>query len=547
MLLVLLGAVILIVFIVSLNIANLLLARASGRQQEMAVRSALGASRGRMVRQMLTESMLLSLIGGAAGIATAVGTLSFILRFVPSSVPRLNEVGIDWVVLAFALLISILTGLMFGLVPAFHSAKVALSSAIREGGRGSGYSTKTGRLRDVLIVSELAFAVILMVGAGLLLRTLRDLLQENPGFNPAQVVTANIQLPNPNERETDPYLDVPRRAIFNRELLRRMKAIPGVELAAITSALPSTNTNPNAVGGIANEGFAIEDRPVESLQDLRAERIRISPDYFKVLQTSLLRGRSFTEGDEDGKPLVAIIDEGTARRYWPTRDPLGRRVRFRRDATKPWTTIVGIVKDIKSDGLDIDGVPHIYVSTYQDSSKRLSVVLRTSLPSALLELQIRHEIQSIDPGLPVFGVSSMNDVLDRSLASRRFSADLVGGFAGVALVLATIGIYGLLVFMVGQRSREIGLRMALGARPADILKLIVTKGVVLAGVGIIAGVILSASTASMMASLLYGVRPHDPAVFVVVSLLLFVVAVLASYVPAWRATKVDSMTALREV
>jgi len=496
---------------------------------------------------MLTESMLLSVIGGAAGVATAVGTLRFVLRFVPSSVPRLNEVRIDWVVLAFALLISILTGLMFGLAPAFHSAKIALSSAIREGGRGSGYSTKTGRLRDVLIVSELAFAVVLMVGAGLLLRTLRDLLQENPGFNSTQVVTANIQLPNPNDRATDPYRDVPHRATFDRELLRRMKAIPGVELAAITSVLPSTNSNPNAVGGITNEGFAIEDRPVESLQDLRAERIPISPDYFRVLQASLLRGRSFTESDEDGKPLVAIIDESTARKYWPTGDPLGRRVRFRRDPTKPWTTIVGIIRDIKSDGLDIDGAPHIYVSTYQDSNKRLSVVLRTSLSASVLEPQTLHENQSIDPGLPVFGIASMNEVLDRSLASRRFSANLVGGFAGVALVLASIGIYGLLVFMVGQRSREIGLRMALGARPADILKLVVTKGVVLAAVGIITGIILSACTASMMTSLLYGVRPHDPAVFVVVPLLLFAVAVLASYLPAWRATKVDTMTALREV
>jgi putative ABC transport system permease protein len=547
MLLVLLGAVILIAFIVSLNIANLLLARASGRQQEMAVRLALGASRGRMVRQMLTESMLLSLIGGAAGIATAVGTLGFILRFVPSNVPRLNEVRIDWVVLAFALLISILTGLVFGLAPALHSAKVALTSAIREGGRGSGYSTKTGRLRDVLIVSELAFAVILMVGAGLLLRTLRDLLQENPGFNPTQVVTANTWLGNPNDPKMDPYLGIPGKATFDRELLRRMLAIPGVELAAITSALPTTNINPNAVGGLANESLAIEDRPVESSQDLHAERIRISPDYFKVLRATLLRGRSFTAGDEDGKPLVAIIDETTARKYWPDRDPLGRRVRIGKDPTKPWRTIVGIIKDIKSDGLDIDGVPHIYVSTYQDPSKQVNVVLRTSLPATLLEPQIRHEIQSIDPGLPVFHVSSMNDILDRSLASRRFSAGLVGGFAGVALVLASIGIYGLLAFMAGQRSREIGLRMALGARPADILKLIVTKGVVLAGAGIIAGVILSASTASMMASLLYGVRPHDPAVFVVVPLLLFAVAVLASYVPAWRATKVDSMTALREV
>ncbi|HEV2617860.1 MAG TPA: ABC transporter permease [Candidatus Acidoferrales bacterium] len=545
MLLVLLGAVILIVFIVSLNTANLLLARASGRQQEMALRLALGASRGRMVRQMLTESMLLSLIGSAAGIATAVGTLRFILRFVPSNVPRLNEVRIDWVVLAFALLISILSGLLFGLAPALHSAKGALSSAIREGGRGSGYSTRTGRLRDVLIVSELAFAVILMVGAGLLLRTLRDLLQENPGFNPTQVVTANLELPNPNEAEADPYRDIPRRAAFDRELLRRMKAIPGVELAAITSALPSTNTNPNAVGGIASEGFAIEDRPVESSQNLSAERIRISSDYFKVLQSALLRGRSFTEGDEDGKPLVAIIDESTAHKYWPSQDPLGRRVRFARDPSKPWTTIVGVVKDIKSDGLDIDGVPHIYVSTYQDPSRRLSVVLRTSLPATQLEPQIRHEIQSIDPGLPIFGVSSMNDVLDRSLASRRFSADLVGGFAGLAVLLASIGIYGLLAYMVGQRSREIGIRMALGARPDDILRMFLRKGVALAVVGIVAGLVFSASTASLMASLLYGVRPHDPAVFLIVPLLLLAVAALASYLPARRATRVDPTVALR--
>jgi len=385
-----------------------------------------------------------------------------------------------------------------------------------------------------------------MVGAGLLLRTLRDLLQENPGFNPTQVVTANIQLPNPNDPKTDPYLDIPRRASFDRELLRRMKAIPGVELGAVTSALPTTNSNPNAVGGLAIEGFAIEDRPVESSQDLSAEKIRISSDYFKVLQTTLQRGRSFTEGDEDGKPLVAIIDESTARKYWPTQDPVGRRVRFARDHTKPWTTIVGVVKDIKSDGLDIDGVPHIYVSTYQDSSKRLSVVLRTSLPATLLEPEIRHEIQSIDPGLPVFSVSSMNDVLDRSLASRRFSADLVGGFAGLAALLASIGIYGLLAYMVGQRSREIGIRMALGARRDDILRMFLRKGVALAGVGIVAGLVFSAATASMMASLLYGVRPHDPAVFLIVPLLLLAVAALASYLPARRATKVNPMIAFRE-
>jgi putative ABC transport system permease protein len=546
MLLVLLGAVILIVFIVSLNIANLLLARASGRQQEMAVRLALGASPARMVRQLLTESMLLSLIGSAAGIATAVGTLGFILRFVPSNVPRLNEVRIDWVVLVFALLISILTGLAFGLAPALQSARVALSSASREGGRGSSSGTKTGRLRDTLIVSELAFAVILMVGAGLLLRTLRGLLQEDPGFNPTQVLTANTWLGVPNDPKTDPYLGIPGKVMFDRELLRRMKALPGVRLAAITSALPTTNSNPNAVGGLAIEGFAIEDRPVESSEDLRAERIRISPDYFAVFQATLLRGRSFTEDDEDGKPLVAVIDESTARKYWASDDPLGRRVRFGKDPTKPWRTVVGVIKDIKHDGLDIDGVPHIYVPVYQDPNKQVSVALRTSLPVTLLEPQIRHEIQSIDAGLPVFNVSSMNDILDRSLASRRFSADLVGGFAGLAVLLASIGIYGLLAYLVGQRSKEVGIRMALGAQQGDILRMFLRKGVTLAGVGIVAGLVISASTASLMASLLYGVRPHDPAVFLLVPLLLLAVATLASYFPAYRATQVNPVAAFRE-
>jgi predicted permease len=543
MLLVLLGAVILIVFIVSLNIANLLLARASGRQKEMAL-CALGASGGRMIRQMLAESTLLSAIGGVAGVLTTVGTLGLILRLVPSNIPRLNEVRIDWVVLAFALAISVLTALAFGVGPALQSAQAALSSAIREGARGSGYGAKTDRLRDALIVSELAFAVVLMVAAGLLLRTLRDLLQENPGFNPTQVVAANLSLPEPNDPKADPYLSVAQQTSFNRELLRRMRAIPGIELAAITSDLPTTDLRfdyDQAIGALA-----IEDSPVESSLDLRAERIRISPDYFKVMQAPLLRGRLFTEGDEDGKQPVAIIDETTARKYWPTRDPLGRRLGFGQDPTEPRVMVVGIVKDIKNDGLDIAGIPHIYVPIYQSLHKNISVVLRTSLPAKVLEPQIRHEIQSIDPGLPVFGISSMNDVLDRSLASRRFSADVVGGFAALALLLASIGIYGLLAYMVGQRSREIGLRMALGARRWDVLKLILRKGAVLAGVGIVVGVIVSAATASMMASLLYGVHPHDLVVFLAVPLLLFAVAVLAGYLPARRATKVDPIVALRE-
>jgi predicted permease len=506
-----------------------------------------------MIRQMLTESLLLAFIGGIAGLTTAVITLKAVLRFVPANLPRLGEVSIDWRVLGFALLISLATGLLFGLAPAIDSSKAGLAGTMREGSRGSGYSAKAGRLRDALMVSQLAFAVVLMVGAGLLLETLHDLLRQNPGFNPSQVVTANIYLPNPNDPKLDPYETLAQLIPFHRELLRRANAIPGVELAAITSNLPAAdtiNTDSAAYGATSRNSLDIEDRPTESSGDLSAEIIRVSPEYFRLIQTPLVGGRFFTEGDEDGKLPVAIIDEATARRYWPDRDPVGRRLRiggrFARKNSSPWCTVVGVVKNIKHDGLDVDGVPHVYVPLNQFVGRSLSVALRTSLPASTLEAQIRGAIQSVDPTLPVFGVTSMDEVLDASLASRRFSANLVAGFAAMALLLASIGIYGLLAYMVGQRSREIGLRLALGAQRADVLRLVLRKGVVLAGVGIVAGMIFSASTAPMMASLLYGVRPHDPAVFLIVPLLLFAVAVLASYLPARRATKVDPMIALRE-
>ena len=551
MLVVLMGAVILIVFVVSLNIGSLLLARASGRQQEIAVRAAMGASGGRMIRQMLTESLLLAFIGGIAGLATAVITLKAVLRFVPANLPRLGEVNIDWRVAGFALLISVTTGLLFGLAPALHSSKAGLASTMRE---GSSYSAKAGRMRDALMVSQLAFAVVLMVGAGLLLETLRDLLRQNPGFNPSQVVTANIYLPNPNDPKLDSYQTFAQQIPFNRELLRRANAIPGVELAAITSNLPAAdtiNSDSSAYGATNQNSLAIEDRPTELSGDLNVEIIRISPDYFRVMQTPLVEGRVFTEADENGKLPVVIIDEATARRYWwPDHDPVGRRLRIRlrfgRNPLNQWSTVVGVVKNIKHDGLDVDGVPHLYVPLNQFVGRTLSLALRTSLPAGTLEAQIRRAIQSLDPELPVFKVSSMDEVLDASLASRRFSANLVTGFAAGALLLASIGIYGLLAYMVGQRSHEIGLRLALGAQRADVLRLVLGKGVVLAGLGIGAGVIFAASTASMMASLLYGVRPHDPAVFLMVPLVLLVVAIAASYVPAWRATKVDPMVALRE-
>ena len=546
-LLVLMAAVVLVVLIASVNIANLLLARASGRQREMALRMALGAGRTRMVRQMLTEALVLSFISGVAGVLAAKLTLSFILRFVPASVPRLAEVGVDRTVLLFALLISIFTGIIFGLAPAFQAMKADMTAAIREGAQGSGYSAKTFRLRSLLIVSELALAVVLMVGAGLLLRTFWGLIQENPGFNPSSVVTASFYLPNPNDPKTDVlYGDFSKRTSFFRDVIRRVATIPGIDRAAMTSDLPGARPTTSAA-------LVIEDRVADSSQGVTAEVIRVSPDYFMLMQSPLIRGRFFLESDESGKQEVAIIDETTARRYWSGIDPVGRRFRMGVNPRLPWVTVVvvvvGIVKDMKQDGLDTDGVPHIFRPIYQQSplrSRAVSVVARTPLPASLLESQIRKEIQTLDPALPVFNVRSMNDVMDASIAPRRFSAELVGVFAAVAMLLSSIGIYGLLAYMVGQRSREIGIRVALGAQGPDILKLILGKGLLLAGTGIAIGLILSAISAPMIAGLLYGVHPIDVIVFVTVPLILLVVALLATYIPARRATIVDPIIALHE-
>jgi predicted permease len=546
-LLVLMAAVVLVVLIASVNIANLLLARASGRQREMALRMALGSGRTRMLRQMLTEALVLSFISGVAGVLAAKLSLSFILHFVPASVPRLAEVGVDRTVLLFALLISIFTGIIFGLAPAFQAMKADMTAAIREGAQGSGYSAKTFRLRSLLIVSELALAVVLMVGAGLLLRTFWGLIQENPGFNPSRVVTASFYLPNPNDPKTDVlYGDFSKRTSFFRDVIRRVATIPGIDRAAMTSDLPGARPATTAA-------LVIEDRAADSSQGVTAEVIRVSPDYFMLMQSPLIRGRFFLESDESGKQEVAIIDETTARRYWSGIDPVGRRFRMGVNPRLPWVTVVvvvvGIVKDMKQDGLDTDGVPHIFRPIYQQSplrSRAVSVVARTPLPASLLESKIRSEIQAVDPGLPIFNVRSMTDVMDVSIAPRRFSAELVGVFAAVAMLLSSIGIYGLLAYMVGQRSREIGIRVALGAQRPDILKLILGKGLLLAGTGIAIGLILSAISAPLIAGLLYGVRPIDVIVFVTVPLILLVVAFLATYIPARRATTVDPIIALHE-
>ena len=385
---------------------------------------------------------------------------------------------------------------------------------------------------------------MLMVGAGLLLRTFWGLLQENPGFNPSRIVAANLYLPVPNNPDMDRYA---KPGIFNtfvREAVRRVGALPGVDLASMATDLPVPHL-------ARRRPVNIEERPDESGKGLFSEVTSVTPEYFKVLQASLVRGRYFTEDDDTGKQPVAIVDESTARTYWPDRDPMGRRVSMRgtRDAANPpWCTVVGVIKDINSDGLDQSAAPHIYRPIYQFPGSRVltkSVTIRTSLSATSLEPQIRREIQAVDPNLPVFNVRTMNEVIDGSLASRRFSAELVGVFAVVALLLASVGVYGLLAYMVGQRSHEIGVRMALGAMPSTIGKMIVSRGAGLAGIGVGIGLILSGIMAPLISSLLYGVRPLDPEVFIAVPLILMVVVLLASYLPAWRAARVNPIVALR--
>jgi putative ABC transport system permease protein len=542
MLLVLLGAVVLIIVLASVNVANLLLARASGRQREMAVRQALGASRSRMIRQLLTESMVLSLLSGVVGVLTAMAALHFV-QFLPARIPRLAEVQVDWMVLGFALLVSLLAGLGFGLVPALQSSKAEIAVAMREGARGSGTSGKTNRLRSLLIASESALAVMLMVGAGLLLRTFWGLLQADPGFNPSRIVAASTRIPVPNNPALNRYAKRENLNTFMRETVRRVGAIPGVDLASMTTDLPVTHSSQRVP-------INIEDRPDESRKGLFSGITGVTPEYFKVLQASLVRGRYFAEDDGPGKQPVVIVDETTARTFWPDRDAIGRRMSFRGiygQANQPWSTVVGVIKDIRNDGLDQSGTPHIYASIYQFAeADDYSVTVRTSLSATSLEPLIRREIQAVDPDLPIFSVRTMNEVIAGSLASRRFSAELVGVFAVVALLLAAVGIYGLLAYMVGQRSQEIGVRIALGATPWTIAKMIVSRGVGLTGAGVGIGLVLSAMIAPLLATLLYGVRPLDPEVFLAVPLTLMVVAFLASYIPARRAARVNPIVALRE-
>jgi predicted permease len=539
---VLLGAVGFVLLIACVNLANLLLARGASRQREIAIRLALGAGRGRLIAQLLTESVLLSFISGCVALVTVVFLKRALLSFAPADLPRMNEVSISAGVLAFAFLLSILTGILFGLVPALQTASPNQIASLREGTLGSGSSKRQMRISRILVASEVALSLVLLVGAGLFLRSFWQLLQVRPGFNPHQVVTTQIWLAVPNDPKNDSYGTVPKRAAFLREVLRRVSALPGVEEASIGAggSLPLVHTRNSFP-------FMIEGRPAESERAPVAEFASVTPDHFRTLQIPLISGRAFTDADDDQGMRVALVDQTLARRFWPDESPIGKRLKTGPiQPNAPWYTIVGVVGDVKSDSLEAPGAPHIYFPLYQNPPYNSVVYLRTGGDPRALGESIRREVQSVDPNIPTYAVRSMDEVMARSMAERRFALDILGFFGVVALLLAAIGIYGVMTYTFSQRTQEIGIRMALGAQRGDILRLAIGEGMLLVALGLGSGVLGALVLTRYLRMMLFAVTPTDPVTFLSIAGILTLVALLACFIPAQRATQVDPLVALRD-
>src|SRR6059058_2260658 len=543
----LLGAVGLVLLIGCVNVANLLLARASIRGREMAIRRALGAAQGRLTRQLLTESLLLSLFGGVAGVAILFLLKDFLLRLVPENLPHLNEISISWSILLFALATCVVSGVLFGLAPALQASRLDLTHALKQEGRASTGSAERARTRRALVITEFALSLVLMITAGLLLRSFWDLLNVQLGFNPQSVISVRTRLPAPNDPGIDKYATAAQETPFVRELIRRCKMLSGVEEVAIgdTASIPLDESLRDLK--LISEGqflFTVEGRDVQSDQSTVVERSSVSPDYFHLLGIPLLRGRLFNELDNDNAPQVAVINQAMARSYWPNEDPLGKRFKAAK-ADAPWITVVGVTANARTQSLAQADLPQIYLDLYQTGAKRLAILLRGHLHAAAISDAVREQVQSLDPTLPVSGAETLNETVSASLAQRRFSMEMITLFALTALLLAGLGIYGVISYLVSERTHEIGIRLALGASRSNILRIVLRQGLGLAIVGAAVGLVCAFIVSHLMASLLYGVRPTDPPTFVGVAFLFIGVAVLACYLPARRAMKVDPMVALR--
>jgi putative ABC transport system permease protein len=521
------------------NVANLLLARAAVRQKEISIRIALGASRLRLIRQFLTESILLAALGGVVGLLLSLWGVSLLKAFIPPTIAQAGEVSIDGKVLIFTLLISLLTGLVFGLAPALQASKFNLNETLKEGGRDSAAGSRGNRIRDLLVIAEVAVSLILLIGAGLLINSFLRLRNVDPGFRTGNLLTMQVELP------VQKYSDQARRSTFYTELISRIEALPGVNSAAVTNWIPLVQQGDSI-------GFSIEGRPDPAPGQGKRPTVvtRVtSPHYFQTMGIQLMQGRVFNEQDKVDSPAVAVINETMARRFWPGEDPVGKRI-TPGSLTSPdpddWLTIIGVAKDVRQFELVADPKPQMYISYMQAGFfAPRHLVVSTAVEPLSLAAAVRRTIWDIDKDQPVSNIRTMEDILSDSIARQRFSMLLLGIFAAVALVLAAVGIYGVMSYSVAQRTREIGIRMALGARRGHVLMLTVGGGLKLVLIGVAIGLVAAFILTRVMSSLLFGVSATDPTTFIIISLVLVSVAALASYIPARRATKVDPMVALR--
>jgi putative ABC transport system permease protein len=538
MLIVLLGAVAFVLLIACANVANLLLARAAARHREMAIRGALGASRSRVVRLLLTESVLLAIVGGALGLLLAIWSLDLLVSLKPANLPRLAEIGVNRTVFLFTATVSVLTGVLFGLAPAWQVSKTDLNEGLKESGRGSD-APKRHRMRALLVISEMALSLVLLIGAGLMIRSFSRLLAVDPGFKTDHVLTAFVSLP------VAKYSKHEEQVTFFDRLLERLRNVPGVSAAGVVTDIP--------LYGGSSTGFDVEGRPpappgARAMTDYRI----INPDYFAAMGMRMVEGRAFSGHDNEAAPGVVIINETMAARFFAGEDPIGQRVDMS-GAPKDPREIVGVVADVRNYGVDAEVKPEAYVPLLQSApgylsgvTSALTIVVRSTIAPTALAQTLREQVQALDKDQPVSAIKTMETYLDESMAQRRFNMLLLGAFAGLALVLAAVGIYGVIAYTVTQRTHEMGIRIALGARGGDILRLVFSNAMATTITGIVIGLGAAFALTRLLQSLLYQVTATDPVVFATIPLLLLAVAAIATYLPARRAMKVNPITALRE-
>jgi putative ABC transport system permease protein len=546
---VLFGAVGFVLLIACANIANLLLARATARQKEMAIRSAMGAGRWRIARQLLTESVLLALVGGTLGLLFARWGIQLILYISPNAIPRSREITLDWKVLAFTIGVSFITGILFGLVPAIQAGEVDVNETLKETGRGT---TRRHWLRSSLVVVEVATTLVLLIGAGLMIRSFYRLQNVNPGFSYEHLTSLSITLPQKK------YTTEEQRSEFFRHLLENIRGLPGVEVAAAASGLPLGNNG-------WQTSFVLDDKPLPPRNETPLmEACTVTPDYFRAMNIPLLRGRYFNEQDNrsflagrdmsklnEGERMIAgtnviIIDEEFARRYWPNEDAVGKRIRVGTDVKAPVLTVVGVVGRVKMEGLSQDSKRvQGYFPFAQLPFGGMAVIIKASGDPTQLVASAREQVKAVDPDQPIYNIRTMNEIRAESVAPERLNLTLMSIFAGIALILAIVGIYGVMSYSVTQRTHEIGIRMAIGAQPRDVFRMILGQGMLLALIGVAVGLLGAFGLTRLMASMLFGVEPTDPATFAGIAVLLTAVALIACYIPGRRATKVDPVVSLR--